>query len=140
MSATARTNPACPLVSESYTTSQVVDALKGRVGDAVTVLGAESDSLDDYYDRFFHSDHHWRASEAIRTYNEITAWAGKDELPTATVPVDGPNYSGAYARNSLCIIEDAPSHLAFDFGSVRLKKDGVAESGDEHKLYENATE
>lgn len=140
MSATARTNPACPLVSESYTTSQVVDALKGCVGDAVTVLGAGSDSLDDYYGRFFRSDHHWRASEAVRTYNEIAAWAGKDELPTATVPVDGPNYSGAYARNSLCIVEDAPSRLAYDFDSVRLEKGGVTENGNEHKLYENATE
>lgn len=140
MSATAKTNPACSLVSESYTTSQVVDALKGRIGDAVTVLGAESDSLEDYYARFFRSDHHWRASEAVRAYNEIAAWAGKDELLTAIVAVDGPNYSGAYARNSLCIVEDAPSRLAYDFDFVRLEKGGVTESGNEHKLYESATE
>ena len=61
-------------------------------------------------------------------------------MPTAAVAVDGPNYSGAYARNSLCIVEDTPSRLAYDFESVRLGKDGETESGNEHKLYESATE
>lgn len=54
--------------------------------------------------------------------------------------MEGPLYSGAYARNSLCLVTDEPTELAYDFTDVELSKGDTAEGGNEHALYVSADE
>lgn len=137
----ATPNPARAYLGSTYTATDsaafVADALDS---DAVEVLHSEIDDLDAYYEQFFRSDHHWRALGAANAYNQIADALGKGPLPTAVAPVEGPLYSGAYARNSLCLVTDEPTELAYDFTDVELSKGDTAEGGNEHALYVSANE
>lgn len=135
----AAPNPARAYLGTTYTAADSAAFLDAALDDgAGEVLHSNVEDLDTYYEQFFRSDHHWRALGAVSAYNQIADALGKDPLPTDVVPVEGPLYSGAYARNSLCLVTDDPSELAYDFAGVELSKGDAVENGNEHALYASA--
>lgn len=137
----AAPNPARAYLGATYTAADSAAFLGGVLDDgAGEVLHSEVEDLDTYYEQFFRSDHHWRALGAVSAYNQIADALGKDPLPTDVMPVEGPLYSGAYARNSLCMVTDEPSELAYDFTAIELSKGDTTEDGNEHALYASADE
>lgn len=139
-SETSSANPARPLVPESYTASDVVSAMKEELGAGVVVQCEDPDSLDEYYKQFFRSDHHWRASGAVLAYNQLAGVLGKQQISSEVQRVAGPLYSGAYARNSLCLVEDEPTDLVYDFSDTLLGDGDSSEEGDAHAHYFGANE
>lgn len=137
----AAPNPAREYLSETFTAADSAAFMaRSLEGASVDVLHSELGDLEDYYEQFFRSDHHWRALGAVNAYNQIAAACGKEPLPTEIASVDGPLYSGAYARNSLCLVTDEPSELAYDFSDAQLDKGETTEDGNAHALYQNADE
>lgn len=137
----ASSNPAQHLVSSAFSANQYAERLEKAVGDSCTVLSTPQMDSSAYYERFFRSDHHWRSNGASEANKQIADALGKEtDVPLTTEPVAGPKYSGAYSRNSLCIVEDEPTKLQYNFDSVLLKKKESQETGNEHPLYRDADE
>lgn len=135
----ASANPARRLVSAAYSANQYAEQLDQLAGESCVVLSTPQMDADDYYDRFFRSDHHWRSNGAAEANGQIASALGKaTSITPSTAPVEGPCYSGAYSRNSLCIVEDEPTQLSYDFNGILLHKKDASEAGDEHALYRDA--
>lgn len=131
-------NPARPLVGESFVAADAA-ALMGNLMEGATVITHDPVSLEEYYGLYFRSDHHWRAEGAADAYNQFADVFQKPRVLEDTERVDGPLYSGSYARNSLCLIEDVPTQLSCDFSAIELSDGTESQGGAAHTRYRNAS-
>lgn len=137
-SESASSNPARSLVSCSSTVSSAASAVaRGAEGNAQMLYDDPSD-LESYYESFYRSDHHWNARGAAKAYDQIAEALGRKRLGAGAGPVCGPPYAGSYARRSLCVVEDVPLKMTYDFNGVWLGGD-VQEKGNAHKTYSDAS-
>lgn len=142
ISQTSSVNPAANLVSAPVNTQDVMRKLSEKiVADNVCVLGTSPyKDTAAYYQDFFKSDHHWNARGALSAYNQLQEALGWDcPLDVGYARVEGPLYSGAYARSSLCLVEDDPIELNYDFSSEVMNGAQGPENGGEHLAYNNAS-
>lgn len=131
-------NPARPLVERSFVAADAA-ALMEDLMEGVTVITHDPASLEEYYDLYFRSDHHWRAEGAADAYNQFADIFQKPKVSGDTERVDGPLYSGSYARNSLCLIEDVPTQMSCDFSTIELSNGVESRDGAAHTRYRNAS-
>lgn len=136
---TSKTNPAQKYLSHAATTQDVVEYLDRRVKGCsnIEVLTDYSNSIDEYYEYFYRSDHHWNANGALRAYKTLFKDNGNSQLlqKDSYVDVDGPLFSGSYTRSGLYIVEEKPIDFAYRFDEVDLTKDDQEENGSEHTAY-----
>lgn len=131
-------NPARPLVERSFVATDAA-ALMEESMEGVTVITHDPASLEEYYDLYFRSDHHWRAEGAADAYNQFADIFQKPKVSGDAERVDGPLYSGSYARNSLCLIEDVPTQMSCDFSMIELSNGVESQDGAAHTRYRNAS-
>ena len=138
-SSTSAANPVSDLVSAWTTTEEATAAIKEAVtADNVSVLANPFDNAEEYYQKYYRSDHHWRPQGAAEAANSIGAALGKNVSLSQFKDVDGPLYTGAYSRNGLCIVEDVPQDFAEDYSSEILVSGDEREDGASHRVYEDA--
>ena len=97
------------------------------------------DTLHDYYKYFFRSDHHWNARGAAQAFNSLVS--NRDEehpLSYSVSEVNGPKYSGSYARLGLCPVEDEPVDLTRSFEETTLISGNQQTNGNSHSAYADA--
>lgn len=139
MSSTSASNPAMQYVRAKATTSDVSGYMKSRLSGCQNVRIVDNSYVDPiaYYDDFFKSDHHWNARGAFKASELLLSRSmssgTSEEIPYR--PIDGPPYSGAFARSSLCLIEDTPFDFADPFESIVFDSNGETLSGEEHPAY-----
>lgn len=131
-------NPARALVGRDFTATDAVGLMGEAMADAVVITNDPA-SLSEYYRLYFKSDHHWRAEGAVDAYNRLADILHKASIPEDVKKVEGPLYSGSYARNSLCLIEDIPTQLSCDFSSIELARGEESQSGNDHIRYRDAS-
>lgn len=142
MSSTSASNPAMQYVQAKATTSDVSSYMKSRLSGCQNVRIIDNSYVDPivYYDDFFKSDHHWNARGAFKASKLLLS----RPMPSSTFEeisyrtIDGPPYSGAFARSSLCLIEDTPFDFADPFESIVFDSNGETLSGEEHPAYYEA--
>ena len=116
--------------------------MKSRLSGCQNVRIIDNSYVDPivYYDDFFKSDHHWNARGAFKASKLLLS----RPMPSSTFEeisyrtIDGPPYSGAFARSSLCLIEDTPFDFADPFESIVFDSNGETLSGEEHPAYYEA--
>lgn len=143
MAATSEANPAMKYVSDRMSTKALVQRMEKELSGCsnVEVLTNCFSDTANYYENYYRSDHHWNAKGAMTAFRMLTS---NDvvfgELDRAGFgKVEGPLYSGAYSRNSLCIVEDVPIDFSYPFDRTKLQGGEVWHNGDAHARYFDAS-
>jgi hypothetical protein len=131
-------NPADDLVSDSSTYLDCYDEMLAVLADAgnVSVLKTECGSLDEYYEDFFRSDHHWTIRGALKAYAQICTALDLEEKDFGgftTIP--DVVFTGATARWSLDLVSEQVEDLveAFDYLTMA---DGAVSAADHSALFD----
>lgn len=141
VSNTSLANPARSLVSDSLSTIEAAGEIQaGATRGASVVTSRTGDDMASYYQLFFRSDHHWNARGAALAFEDIMQSLGAEGRDFKFKPVDGPLYSGAYSRNSLCVVDDVPLDIDFDFGQEVMETARGQVNGNQHVVYDDASE
>jgi hypothetical protein len=141
ISNTSLANPAHSLVSNSLSTNEVAGEIQAGVAKGVPVVASHTgDDVTSYYQLFFRSDHHWNARGAALAFEDIMQSLGAEGRDFKFKLLDGPVYSGAYSRNSLCIVDDVPFDIDFDFNQEVMETARGQVDGNQHVVYDDASE
>ena len=140
-------DPAYSLVSNPFLPQDGVDALKSALADCpnVSVLTDSYDSLDSYYEDFFHSDHHWNIKGALRAYNTIADELGLQQVDTSSLTLrqvcEGYNFMGATSRWGRHVVYDEALDADIDYSGVTYTdEDGTVHDGNDHATFTDLDE
>ncbi len=130
------------LVSNPFLPQEGVDALTAALADCpnVSVLTDSYDSLDSYYEDFFHSDHHWNIKGALRAYNTIARDLGLQTVDTSALTLrqvcEGYTFMGATARWGRYVLHDEALDADIDYSGVTYTaQDGTTRDGNDHSSF-----
>ena len=135
-------NPANSLVGNVFLPQDEIAVFKAALGDCpnVSVLTDSYSTLDEYYQDFFHSDHHWNARGALRAYNTIAAELGLEQVDTSTLTLrqvcSDVTFMGATSRWGRHVVNDAVMDVNIDYSGVSYKRGGKTLDGNDHSSYE----
>ena len=134
-------NPAYSSVSGAFLPAQAVEEVRELLADCpnVSVLTDSYDSLNDYYQEFFRSDHHWNIKGALRAYNTIAAELGLEVVDVGSLSLhevkDGYEFTGATSRWGRHMVSDEALDVDLDYACVTYEKDGETHDGNDHSSF-----
>lgn len=108
----SQTNPTVPLVSESYLTFEALEDIRQVVAgiDNVCIEARLYDDQSEYYEYYYHSDHHWNGWGALDSYRAISnefGLAGLEKFYRADAAMGNVFMNGSYARSGLMMLDEA---------------------------------
>ena len=134
-------NPLVGLVANPFTSDEAIGVLEdGLAGHDNVFVGTDEGmyaSLDDYFEYYYRTDHHWNARGAARVYDAGAVRAG---LPLfeygADKPIEGIRFSGSHARFGRDLVEERPDDTSATFSDVSIElEDGTVIDGDDHSYF-----
>lgn len=123
-------NPSYSLVADAFLPEDKIAALAEGIGqiDNVVLSAVMYSSIEDYYQDFFLTDHHWNYQGVIRAYNIVA-----EQIELVPFTYQGKRYfeaylfSGATARSGLDIVVETVSDTDFEFSDLRMTLSDGAE-------------
>lgn len=119
-------SPVHDLMNDVADYSYYEELLRATLPEGCQVLEDEYSSIEEYYQNYFRTDHHWQIEGAVRAYDRICAAFGKkattlDKFFTA---YEGAFY-GSNARAGLEIdVSDTVDDVEYDASSLQVWIDG----------------
>ena len=136
-------NPAFSLMSCPMYPAECTNLLRQETGVTpnITVLGSSYDSEEEYYEDFFHTDHHWNINGAMKAYDEIADALNLEKVNSYGI-TNIPDYlfTGATARWGLDLLEEEVFDCDNTFNYLTaIYSNGEEQDGDDHASFFNAT-
>lgn len=131
-------NPAHELIeADTVTIDEVIRQLHdGCDAPNVTMIIDRPDDLDEYYDSYMKSDHHWNAKGAFHAINALLEEQGADVMDGIDiVQVSDVGYTGYTARAGLVDVQDSALDADIDYSTVSIYDHGTTLSGNDHSKY-----
>lgn len=119
-------NPLHNLVSGALDTEDFLAAMEKGAADTPNIhfVCLTYDSLDEYYENYYRTDHHWNGYGTIATYNELSKTAGLPytvENTPSTIDFPGLMVNGSYARDGLQLLNNTITEPRFDVEGLEIK-------------------
>lgn len=121
----SQTNPTVPLVSESYLTFEAFEDIRQVVAgiDNVCIEARLYDDQSEYYEYYYHSDHHWNGWGALDSYRVISnefGLAGLEKFYHADAAMGNVFMNGSYARSGLMMLDEAVSEPSVSLENLTI--------------------
>ncbi len=124
---TPAVSPAYDLSSNPLTASWcfsiLEEALAGQ--DNVLALTQEYSSEDAYYDEYFRTDHHWKASGALSAYRLVEDALGlkaTSAIGGERIPIENYRFFGSRTRTGLMMVSEDVFDTNSDFSQLQVKE------------------
>lgn len=122
---TSQANPLHDLVSHSITTEDFVQGMEECTEgiENLRVICISYDSLSEYYENYYHADHHWNGYGTAAVYEKLRTEAGLPyelEDPLPSIDFKGFRANGSYARDGLMLIDQAVTEPRFDLSGFDI--------------------
>lgn len=133
-------NPAIALTSNGVTNEEMAATFEASLADApnVSVIAQDFESGSDYYDQYFHYDHHWTAAGAVAAYNQLAEATGLEALEVEGIVEQPVGYMGSLSRQGLTGTWDSATDISNSFSDIRFTDaNGNTVSAADHSYYDS---
>ncbi len=136
--------PASALMSDDYNPLDAYEFMNAILEESenVEILTRRYSIGDEYYEKFFATDHHWNISGAIEGYSQIVDSLDLQENNFGTfIPMPDYEYTGATARWGRDLIKESVFDVEDDFSYLRVDTiDGYVFNGANHDVFKDYPE
>lgn len=139
---TPASSPLYDYMSDIATPDEVVEILEGELEgvENVKLLTDGYATLDEYYEDYFRTDHHWNAKGAARAYNTIATEMGWGVVDADSVRLiegyEDFQQMGTNARIGLATVTEGVFDLDMDFSQLQITyADGKTLDGNDHTRF-----
>lgn len=119
-------NPAIALMSNAADTSFIEEHFAGQLNESVSCIVESHESVDEYFDSYYSTDHHWTINGAYEGYVALSRELGVATLePSDSVSYPQYPFYGSSARTGLFLdLTDCISDYEFDLPEMKVWRNG----------------
>lgn len=120
---TSAINPSHELRSGTITTKDCLNVIESSTRDSsnINVSAYLYNDINEYYDDFYTTDHHWNGYGATKSFNNIAEMLGEEPIENSKYPVgyfDNLVFNGTYSRFGLMLLNESINEPKFQLSNI----------------------